>query len=503
MLSAMTCLSAMAAEVTNTVPADGSTVSSLKSVAFEIDGYIFGTMSNASYSVKDQDGNTYACKLSSTWSLIESNYVYAGLVTLDERIYTAGTYTVTVDENAFYCDRWQTVFTPTMTATITVDGTGSAEGAQDAVTTTPANGASVGGIDGFSITFTDHTSLSGTAKVEVIDSQNRVVASANGGTITENTIEFNTNEVVTLPGTYTVRMGADQLYFDGNKYEPSNTVITFEVVVTGDYQFDNVEFSLEDYAELKEFKELTITYTDYETIKLPGYGSYLYILDAEGNQTNSSMYVSSYAINGNSLSLSLYTAFDTPGEYSIAIPKGFFLLGENERPCTPQAFHFTILEPEPDNVTADPADGSELTALEQITLTFNDATEVAAAGQWSYVATVAAAGGGYRLYCLGKNVTCEGNTVTIPLTVVEGQEPQVGEEITVNIGKGTIILNTPEGQFSNQLLQLHYTIVDQTTAIDAVKAIERGEIFDLQGRKVSSMKAGQIYLQQGRATIAK
>lgn len=508
-VSALICLSASAQAFQQSVPADGSTVQSLKSVAFEVEGYIMGTMYNAGYSVTDQNGQTYSATLSSTWTQSgPSTYQYAALVTLDERIYTAGTYTISLDENAFYCDRMQSVFTPAMSVTITVDGTATPETVTpDAYTSTPAAGSTVDGIDEITITYPDHTGLVAVAgaKAEVYNDRGRKVATGtyDTGTYGVNFAHFIPNEVITAPGTYTICLPADQFYFDDNKYEPSNTEIKFNVTVNGQYQFDNVEFSLEDYAELKEFSSVTLTYTDYETISLPDYGSYVYIYDEEGNKTNNSIYVSAYSVQGNTVPLSLYTPFDKPGEYTISIPKGFFLLGEEKRPSTPQTWHFTVLEPEPDNVTVDPADGAEVTALEQLTFTFHDASAIAAGGQWSMMG-VHANGGGWRAYCMGSELVIEGNTATAPLTVVEGQEFQPGEVITFSVPKNYFTLTTDEGAFGSQALELTYTIIEgTTTGINTVEALQQGQVYDLQGRQVNTLRPGQIYLLQGKHIITK
>jgi hypothetical protein len=431
---------------------------------------------------------------------------------LDQTLTEGGRYYAVIPEGYFYLGSAAQYTSDALTIGIVIAP--KEEAAATNVEADPASGSVVTSLSEIVLTFVDESIASPDynyeSSVQVLDADGNVVSgvSMEYG-IGWNQVNVTLKNEVTADGTYRIVFPEGAILFGEDGDESSSAfTLTYYIGVEPEAPAENVtpvEADPADGTTVTSLKEIGLTFTAEEAVGEEwNCSDPINVTDAAGNVVATAEL--GWGVEYNQMVATLSQEITAAGTYTITFPAGKFALGEDgDRWSTAFTLTYTIGAAEATTpVEADPADGTTVTSLKEIGLTFT--AEEAVGEEWNCSDPI--------------NVTdAEGNVVaTAELgwgVEYNQMVATLSQEITAD---GTYTITFPAGKFAlgedglrwSTAFTLTYTI-GAPTGINGIAAdqVANLRVYNLQGAcvlrnadaaAVKALPAG-IYVINGVKTV--
>lgn len=523
-------------------PADGETVTGLYTIYADENTYGLA-MSNlvnmSEVKLTDAEGNEVAHAASvrsyipSDQSDNEDYQPKRSIITLDKNVMTPGVYTLTIPAQFYIFGNNQlTYLSKTQTATYTV--VAPEEIVNDLIpeSVTPQPVAAddedpecIESLKEITLTFPAAAYINSSIEspVAVYNKASHGTEPKTTGTLSKSATDENVI-IVTLDtelrgdgddaGAYTITIAAGAIG-DAACNESSFTKGHANGELAYTYNVDkeevvnpgNVTIDPADGSKVESLLKFTLTFVDESEIS--AYSGMARLYDANNNEVTRGDCINDNDVWNKGV-IMLREAITAEGTYTLVIPAEAFVLGSNgDRYSTEMRFTYTIGEgeepqPQTENVTVDPADGSTVESLEVINIVFDDEEEISA---YSGMA---------RLYDADNNEVTTGDC-TSDFDVWNKGIITLKDKITTN---GTYTLVIPAEAFALGADADRYSVehrftytVKTTTGINGITIDDASQynVYSVSGVRVMSttnkadlgkLKAG-IYIVNGKKLAVK
>lgn len=406
----------------------------------------------------------------------------------------------------------------------------AAANSQVTVTSTPESGQTVGCLKSVNITFDGQAGVradNGWPTVDVLNAKGEKVAVATSTRGSDNkTVKFTVLPNIYDAGTYSLTIPAYSFYtydWDENWEETNTNYYEDDVCLT--YTVDGTETAPVLDATLVAdpaagtvgyLTKVTISSVDYQVVVAESTDAVPYVVDADGQklfdcsvsrQTNWSSYC--YAV------INLPSLLADPGTYELVIPAESMRLYPDYDTydadfnthvagvlCAETRFSFDVTGDGLDRATSVPEDGSTVSELTTITLTFDDATKLELKSRFAPFANLYNSAGKRVSQFAGYDGSCysiEDNVLTL-----KTDNATDNDTYQLVIPATTMKITAADGTtHENTELKFSYT-VDATTGLQTiVSSGDTERVCDLQGRLLKTQKAAGLYIKNGVKVIVK
>lgn len=511
----MSICTAFADDVTiNLDPESGSSVGYLYTVGVSVPEVNWLYCGTAKAVLKDADGKEVA-KGSPEYS---SGYY----IQFDKIITTPGTYTLESPEGTFgYYDASYTyVNLPGFTATYTVTGEGMTN-----CTQSPAADEEVETLSSFTLTFPDVDPEEGIALKSgwnyryLYDADGNMTKyiNLNDGVVSGNSVTFTLSAAILTPGVYTVTFNAGDFLLGLFEEESSPIVATFNVVGNAPVAYEMTP-EAGTYSQLKNF---SVKFPDATALSKAGYANIT--LKRQNYSGNDGTYYTSYSsceiVGTDTYNFQLSETVTDAGDYILNIPAGTFYLDEEKTKFNTEInVAYTLDGNGGDNVTIYPENGSTLSKLESVTLTYPDESLVMLAN--SYPGASVYKDGVYSFYLTNNSYSNiydfvageEANQQVIKFSHTEYAPDYSSSSLvdvitepgvyTFTVSAGTYAFDEEASRTSTKL-NFTYTVDGTATGIKNVNAANAdAPAYNLAGQRVNANTKG-IIIKNGKKYLVK